>query len=142
MLLIVTILGGKMNKLDEFSLKQVVLYLDGESLTLQRVVPANSDELNELRELDKRGLTKFLVIDTSASFLASKCVLEKLIDDFCNGDRVFSEIVDRSQQGQNLVQIHASNIWLRKSALTPVQFQKMAREEDLILENYKNSRWR
>jgi len=131
-----------MNKLDEFSLKQIVLYLKGESLTLQRVGPANSDELNELRELDMRGLTKFLVIDTSAGFIAPKCVLEKLIDDFSNGDRVFSEIVDRSPQGQNLVQIHASNIWLRKSALTPAQFQKMAREEDLILENYKNSRWR
>ncbi|MCP4488443.1 MAG: hypothetical protein GY820_14140 [Gammaproteobacteria bacterium] len=127
---------------DESSLNQIALNLNSESLTLQRVCPANSDELNELRELDKKGLTKFLVIDTSASFIAPKCVLEKLIDDFSNGDRVFSEIVDRSQQGQNLVQIHASNIWLRKSALTPSQFQKMIQKEDLILENYKKQRWR
>ncbi|MBL1274498.1 MAG: hypothetical protein COB30_000255 [Ectothiorhodospiraceae bacterium] len=127
---------------NELSLNRIVLYLNSESLTLQRVGPANSDELNELRELGKKGLTKFLVIDASASFIAPKCVLEKLIDDFSNGDKVFSEIVDRSQQGQNLVQIYASNIGLRKSALTPAQFQKMAQEEDLILENYKNSRSR
>jgi len=127
---------------DGLSLKKIVLYLDGNSLMLQRMSPANRDELNELRELDKRGLTQFLVIDTSASFIAPKCVLEKLIDDFSNGDSVFSEIVDRSQQGHSLVQIHASNIWLRKSALTPAQFQIMVREEDLILENYKNPMWK
>lgn len=129
-----------MKKLDGLSLKQIVFCLNDESLALQMIDPANSNELNELRELDKRGLTKFLVIDTSAGFIAPKCVLQKLIDDFSNSDRVSSEIVDRSQQGHNLVQIHASNIWLRKSALTPAQFQKMVREEDLILENYKNSR--
>lgn len=140
--LLLSMLGGKMKKPDGLSLKQIVLYLNGESLTLQMIDPANSDELNELRELDKRELTKFLVIDTSASFIAPKCVLQKLVDDFSNGDRVFSEIVDRSQQDHNLVQIHASNIWLRKSALTPTQFQKMVREEDLILENYKKPRWR
>jgi len=127
---------------DELSLKKIVLCLDGNSLTLRKVGPANGDELNELRKLDKKGLTQFLVIDTSTSFIAPKGAFEKLVDDFSSGDRVFSEIVDRSQQGHNLVQIHASNIWLRKSALTPAQFQIMVREEDLILENYKNPRWK
>jgi len=125
---------------DGLSLKKIVLYLDGNSLTLQRVGPANRDELNELRELDKKGLTKFLVIDASTGFIAHKGAEQKLIDDLSNGDIVFSELVDRSQQGHSLVQIYASNIWLRKSELTPAQFKQLVREEDLILENYKQPR--
>ena len=122
---------------DELSLKKIVLYLEGNSLSLQRVGPANSDELNELRELYKKGLTKFLVIDASIGFIVHKGIEQKFIDDLSSSDRVFSEIVDRSQQGHSLVQIYASNIWLRKTDLTPAQFQQLAHEEDLILENYK-----
>ena len=136
---LMSLLSGKMKIPDGLTLKKIVLYLDGNSLTLQRVGPANSDELNELRELDKKGLTKFLVID---GFIAHKGTEQKLIDDLSHGVRVFSEIVDRSQQGHSLVQIYASNIWLRKSELTPAQFKQLVREEDLILENHKKPRWR
>lgn len=140
MLLIVINQDGEMDKLNEYSLKQIALYLDGKSLTFQKLEPEDSEELNELIALDKKGLTKFIVIDTSASFIASKYVLEKLIEDFSTGDSVISEIVDRSLHAQNLLQIHAPKIWLRKTVLTPEQFQKMVREEDLILEKYKNKR--
>ena len=87
-------------------------------------------------------MTKFLVIDASTGFIAHKGTEQKLIDDLSHSDRVFSEILDRSQQGHSLVQIYASNIWLRKSELTPAQFKQLVREEDLILENYKKTRWR
>jgi len=125
---------------DELSPKKIVLCLDGNSLSLRKVGPANGDELNELRELDKKGLTQFFVIDTSTSFIAPKGALDKLTDDFSSDNNVFFEIIDRSQQGQNLVEIHASNIWLRKSALTPAQFHERVREEDLLLDNYKKVR--
>jgi len=125
---------------DRLSLNKIILYLSGNSLTLQRVGPVNRDELNELRELDKKGLAKFLVIDASTGFIAHKDVEQKLIDDLSNGGRVFSEIVDRSQQGHSLVQIYASKIWLRKSTLTPDQFEKLVQEEDLLLENYNELR--
>lgn len=126
-----------MKEPDEFSLKKMVLYLDDKSLTLQRANPINSDELKELKELDKKGLTKVLVIDTSASFIADKRAVQKLIHNFSDRSRVFSELADRSLQGHNSIQIYASNIWLRKYGLTPEQYQKLVREEDLILEDYK-----
>lgn len=133
-------MSEKMKKADDSTLKLVVLYLNGDSLTLQRVAPSNKDELIELRELDNQELTKFLVIDSSISFVAHKCAVYKLIDDLSNNNSDLTDIIDRSQQGQSLVQINASNIWLRKSALTPEQFQKLVREEDLLLENYKEPR--
>lgn len=93
----------KMKKPDDFTLKLTVLYLNGNNLTLQRVAPANSDELNKLQELDEKGLTKFLIVDTSAGFIAPKCLLQKLINDFSNDSSVFSKIVDRSSDDHNLV---------------------------------------
>ena len=39
-----------MNRIDEFSLKQVVLYLDSKSLELKIVSPQNNNELNEYKK--------------------------------------------------------------------------------------------
>lgn len=127
--------------IDEFVLKQIVLYLEGKSLGLKMVDPQNSDELNELKKLDKKGLVKFQVIDASTDFIAHKGILQKLITDFSKQNS-FSEIVDRKIKSQSIVQICASNIWLRKSGLTPEQFEKKVREENLMLENYKNKKCR
>lgn len=44
-----------MNSIDEFALKQIVLYLDGKNLELKAVDPGNADERGELEELDKKG---------------------------------------------------------------------------------------
>jgi len=127
-----------MNKLDKFCLKQIVLYLDGESLAIQKIVPTNSNELSELRELAEKGLTKLLIVDASTSFIVHKGIEQKLIDDL-SVNKITSRIIERSQQGHNLIQIHASNIWLRKLKLTPSQFQQLILEEDLILNNYNKT---
>ena len=127
-----------MNKPDASPLKKTVLYLNGNSLAVQRADPANSEELKELKQLDKEGLTKVLVIDTSTSFITNKIVLQKLIDDLSNRDCVHSEIADRSGHGHNLVQIYAANISLRKFGLTPEQYQQLVRKEDSTLEDDKS----
>ena len=41
-----------MNSMDEFALKQIVLYLDGKNLELKTVDPGNDHERDEL---DKKG---------------------------------------------------------------------------------------
>jgi hypothetical protein len=125
---------------DEFGTKLTVLHLNGRSLTFTKVAPADSDELRELKELARMGLAKYLVIDTSASFIAHKDIERKLIDDLTRSNNVIAEIVDRSRQERALVQIHASNVWLRKSSLTPSQFEKRIQKENSLLENYTKSR--
>lgn len=136
-LLIVFKLGGNMNNIDEFVLKQIVLYLDGKSLELKMVDPKNNNELNELKELDKKGLVKFQIIDASAGFIVHKGILQKLINDL-SGQNPFSEIIDHNIKSPSLLQICASNVLLRKTALSPEQFEKKVHEENLALENYKN----
>lgn len=127
--------------IDESALKQVILYLDGISLELKIVGPNNNHELKELKKLDEQGLVKFRVIDVSAGFIAHKDILQKLVHDL-SCQNAFAEIVDRNIKSPSLVQLCASNVWLRKSKLTLEQFEKMVREENLMLENYKNKKCR
>lgn len=108
-----------MNNIDEFVPKQLVLYLDGKSLEL-KIVDPNNNELNELKELDKKGLVKFRIIDASEVFIAHKGILQKMINDL-SGQNPFSKI----------------NVWLKKTALSPEQFKKKIIEEDLMLECHK-----
>ncbi len=128
---------NNINGTDDLSLKQIILYLGGKSLELKITGPENNNELNELKELDKQGLVKFQVIDASSGFVARKDILQKLINDLST-QNAFTEIVDRNIKSPSLVQICASNVWLRKSKLTPEEFEKMVCEEDLMLEKYRD----
>lgn len=120
--------------IDASAFKQVVLYLNGKKLELKLVDPQNNNELNELKKLDEQGLAKFQIIDASAGFIAHKKIMHKLVNDF-SGQNVFSQIIDRNIKTPSLVQIHAANVWFRKSKLTPEKFEKMVQEENLILKN-------
>ena len=46
-------------------------------------------------------------------------------------------MLDRTYQGCNVIQVHASQIWLKKVGLTPEQFQKRVREEGMLLKKYE-----
>jgi len=129
--------AGLKAKLEEFSVKQVVLYQEGESLSLHRVGPADSRELNELIMLDKRDVTKMTVVDISFRFLAHKYAQKKLLDDFSRGDSILTEVLDRTRHKHNLVQIHASKVWVRKSSLSPEEFEQLLREEDEMMKKYE-----
>jgi len=125
-----------MNNIDEFTLKKIVLYLDNKSLELKIVGPKNNIELNELKELDKKERVKFQIIDASSSFISHKGILQKILNDL-SGQKSFSEIVDRNLKSPSLLQICASNVWLRKTALSLEEFEKKVHEENLTLDNYK-----
>jgi predicted trehalose synthase len=93
--------------------KLFLLHLNGERLSLQAVAPMNADEHDELCRLEEKGLTKFLVMDSSSSYLFHKSVVEKLIRNLLAIDNPDFEIVDRSQSSRRILRIKASNISVR-----------------------------
>ncbi|MCF6257755.1 MAG: response regulator [Gammaproteobacteria bacterium] len=125
-------------KLEECAVKQIVLYLGDETLSMSRIGPANSEELTELRRLDKKGIAKFTVIGAPFQFLAHKNIQHKLLHEFNNSDFQYTELLDRTHEEHSMIQIHASKIWLKKQSLTPEQFQKMIEEENEQLKKYEN----
>ena len=126
-----------MHETDEIALKKIILYLDGKNLELKTTGPDNDYERNELKELDKKGLVKIRIIDASAEVIAHKNILQKLIDDL-GGQNPFSEIIDRHIKIPVVLKICASNVWLRKTTLSPEQFEKKVCEENLLLERYEH----
>ena len=121
---LLSILNGKiMKEPDGLSLKKIVLHLDGKSMTFQRVGPANSDELNELSELDKKDLIKIMVIDTSASLIADKGAAQKLIHDLSNNDYISSY--------HNMVQGFERS-WLKGDWVDEVMIQAQSLERSVI----------
>jgi len=119
---------------EEFSVKQMILYLEDESLLMRKVGPINREELTELRLLDKKGMTKLTVVD-DAAFSPSdhENIQNKLLPDINKNSVQFTEILDHTYQKSNVIQIHASQVWLKKMQLTPKQFRRLVMEEDEIL---------
>jgi len=126
-------------KLEECAVKQIVLYLDDESLSMSKIGPADSEELTELRMLDKKGIAKFTVIGSPFQFLAHKNIQHKLFHELNNGNFQYTELLDRTHKEHSIIQIHASKIWLKKQNLTPEQFQKMVAEEDEQMKKYEKT---
>jgi len=123
--------------LEEFAVKQNILYLDGENLSMRKAGPADGEELTELRMLDKKGVAKFTVVDISFRFLAHKNTQNKLFDDFSDSGFRFSEILERTYQGLDVIQTQTSRAWLKKMNLTPEQLRKQVKKEDEILKKYE-----
>ncbi|NOY73624.1 MAG: response regulator [Gammaproteobacteria bacterium] len=122
--------------LEEFTVKQNVLYLNGESLSVNKVGPADSEELIELRMLDKKGVTKFTVVDVSCRFLAYKNMKNELLDNFGGDNSETNEILGCTEQECEQVQIYVSRKYLKKTHLTPKEFWVKVTRENEILKRY------
>lgn len=128
--------------LEEFTVKQVVLYLEADSLSVHRVGPANGTELKELRDLYQKGLSKFRVVDASVHFLAHRFAQNKLLDDLSCGHSVSTGLLDRTGRGEAVVQVRAPNISIRKLSVNPEQFGQLALKEDEEMKKFsKPIKW-
>jgi len=122
--------------LEEFTIKQHILYLDGESLSVRKAGPADSEELIELRMLDKKWVTKFTVVGVSCRFLAYKNMQNGLLDDFGGGNFRATEIPGCMEQECEQIQAYASQTYLKKIHLTPKEFWGKVKRENEILKRY------
>ena len=69
------------DKISELTVKAVTLHKEHKEqnrLILRKEMPVDSEELKELRELDRKGLTKFSLIDTGHKFIVHKNLMTYL----------------------------------------------------------------
>ena len=95
--------------------KLFVLHLNGDSMSLQAMDPLDTEEHNELRRLEEKGLTKFLVVDHSSGHQFNKSVIKKMINNMRVIESPEFEVVDYTRNEQKIVQIKASNISVRET---------------------------
>ncbi len=122
--------------LKEFTVKQNILYRDGESLWVHKAGPADREELIELRMLDKKGITKVTVVDVACRFLAYKNMQNELFDDFGGSNSGVTEIPGYTEQECEQMKNHASQVYLKKIHLTPKEFWHKVKKENEILKKY------
>jgi hypothetical protein len=101
--------------MDTFKQKLFILLINGETLSLQVITPTTQDERNELRKLDQQGLTKFIVIDTTSSYLFNQRTVHKLINNFYFSKHSSVELIDRSKSSFCLLHIPASDMRFKLS---------------------------
>jgi hypothetical protein len=121
--------------MEELEQKLFILYLNGDNLSLQAVAPSTQVERNELQKLDRQGLSKFIVIDTSSSYLFHKRAIRRLINNFHASKNPQVALLDRSKNSRGLIHIHAANIRLIASAFSFEKHNITAIENNLTMKN-------
>jgi len=116
------------SKIEELTVKRIILYLNKNNLSLEWIGPTNSNELNEFRALDKIGQTKYTVVDTSHHLLAHKCTHNKTAQPLEASGSLLMDVIDSSSKQPGIAHIHAPHIKLNKHRLTQVQLKRLVRD--------------
>ena len=83
-----------LDKINELTIKSLKISFRKKDIYFIKEMPMDAAELQELRELDKMGLAKFSLIDTSYKFIVHKNLQNKLSHDFVAKGKMLSEFLD------------------------------------------------
>lgn len=123
-------------KITELTVKSVIIHKTHNQIRLKKEMPMNQDELRELKELDKRGLMKFSLIDTNYKFIAHKNLQNKISHDFIAKGKLLSEFLDRSSEEPGIIHLYAANLKANKRHIWPEMLNQLTEKEDEDMRNY------
>jgi CheY-like chemotaxis protein len=123
-------------KINELTVKSIRIHKTQNQVHLKKELPMNPDELRELKELDKRGLTKFSLIDTNYKFITHKNLQNKISHDFIAKGKLLSEFLDRSPDDPGIIHLYAANLKANKRHILPEMLDKLTEKEDEDMKNY------
>jgi len=124
------------NKILSLSVKAVKIHINGGKIRFRKEIPMDSNELKELIELDKKGLSKFSFIDSGHKFIVHKNLQNKLSNDFIAKGKLLSEFLDRSPDDPGIIHLYASNLSASKRHITPSFLDELIKGEDEMMENF------
>ncbi len=125
-------------KINELTVKSILLRMDKDNISIEQVTPMSSDELEELRKLEKKGLAKFSLIGTEHKFLVHKNIQNKLSHDFIAEKKLLSEFIDRSPDSPGIIHVYASNLHANKKFISTELLNQLMPEEDKKMEKFTN----
>ena len=125
---------GIYQKINELTVKSVKICKTRNKLILRKETPMDRNELNELKELDKKGLTKFSLVDTNYKFITHKNLQNKLSHDFIAKGKLVSEFLDRTPDDPGIIHLYAANLKANKRHIWPDLLDELAADEDKDME--------
>ena len=124
------------NKIEELTVKRIILYLNKHNVSLEWVGPTNGEELKELRALDKIGQAKYTVVDSSHHLVAHKRTQHKPDQNFKAGIPLLTDSLDGLSKQPGIAHIHAPHMKLNNQRITQEQLIGFVKDENEKAEEY------
>ena len=123
------------DKIEELTVKAVVLEREGDNIKITKEIPMNQEHLKELRELDERGLSKISLRGalTETILVVHKNVPQKISHDFIGEGKELSIFLDRSDDKPGECYLYRVNFFMNTRFLTKEKFDDLAQKEEETL---------
>jgi hypothetical protein len=112
------------------SAKVTLVHVNDGTISILRAMPMNADELKDLRELKKKGLTKLKLLGLERTFVVHKNIQNKISHDLIGAGKEVSEFIDRSPDEPGRCHLYKANLYVTKDLFLPEELEKAIKLED------------
>lgn len=123
-------------KITDLTIKTNAVSGSGNTFQVLKEMPMNQEEAKELRELDKKGLSKvtFSCFMNPVTVVVHKNVPQKISRDFIGKDIELTSFLDRSEERPAECYLYRKNYMLNARHLPPEKYNELLAAEDKELE--------
>jgi DNA-binding response OmpR family regulator len=122
-------------KINELTVKRFRLIIENNKPKVTKEMPMNKEELQELIELEKKGLSVLILEEGKRRFVVHKNIQNKMSHKLIGEGKEVFEFLDRSDEPANC-HLYRYNWHTNKMLLTPKEFEKRVKEEDNDINNF------
>ena len=122
----------------ELTLKPISINFN-DDVSITKVMPMNSEELQELIELKKQGLTKLKLVGLDHSFVVHKNIQNKISHDLIGQSKELSEFIDRSPSEPGRCHLYKANLHVTKDVFLPEELEEAIQREDEIASKFSSA---
>ncbi len=123
-------------KINELTVKSLSFTLKDTAIIIKKETPMNKEELLELKELKKQGLTKMKLVGTDHVFVVHKNIQNKISHDLIGDGKELSVFIDRSEKEPGRCHLYKANLHVTKDIFIPEELEDAVKEEDEIAGRY------
>lgn len=123
-------------KIENLTTKVEKIYLSEDKLILAKETPMNREELLDLVELKKKGLTKLKLVGLGATFVVHRNIQNKISHDIVGDGKELSEFIDRSEHEPGRCHLYKTNLHVTKDIFTPDELEEAIKIEDETIGKY------
>lgn len=131
--------GQLLEIIKELTVKLISVNFNGGDISITKVMPMNSDELQELRSLKKKGLTKLKLVGLEHDFIVHKNIQNKISHDLIGECKELSEFIDRSPSEPGRCHLYKVNLHVTKDLFLPEELEEEIRKEDEVAMKFCNA---
>lgn len=122
----------------ELTEKIILIHMNNGTVSILKDIPMNADELKDLRELKKKGLTKLKLLGLERTFVVHKNIQNKISHDLIGAGKEVSEFIDRSPDEPGLCHLYKTNLYVTKDLFLPEELEEAIRKEDELAAKFSH----